>query len=90
MRLQAPKCHRAVFTLTRKPTVNRTGIKLLTMYLLRDIYHGVSISLNRLFKHSTIAAIISSSCLPCSVEEAKYHWIFVITSLQQKDILCEN
>lgn len=44
MRLRAPECHRAVFTLTRKPTVNRTGIRLFTIYLLRDTYRAASIS----------------------------------------------
>jgi len=44
MRFQVPECHRAVFTLTKKPTMNRTGIKLFTVYLLRDTYHAVSIS----------------------------------------------
>lgn len=45
MTLQAPECHREVFTLARKPTVNRTEIKLFTIYLLRDMYHPASISL---------------------------------------------
>lgn len=45
MTLQAPECHREVFTLARKPTVNRTEIKLFTIYLLRDMYHPASIFL---------------------------------------------
>lgn len=45
MRLQAPECYREVFKLTRKPAVNRTEIKLFTIYFQRDMYHPASISL---------------------------------------------
>lgn len=45
MRLQVPECYGEVFKLTRKPTVNRTEIKLFTIYLLRDMYHPASIFL---------------------------------------------
>lgn len=44
MRLQTPECHRAVFALTIKSSVNRRGIKLFTVCLLRDICHAASLS----------------------------------------------